>query len=272
MPGRYNTAASFDGGDMLTLEDESDFDITGQMVLGAWVKLSSFSTPWQAIVTKGGAWGLYRYGATNNITFRTEGLSSVDLAGGTVADGKWHYVQGVFNGGVKNLYIDGNFITSQVATGSIATNDQPVTVGGDAANAGRGWVGSLDDVVIYSGTGTTDVRDGRYAAQDNVVAPGTSVGTSVTVANNSDVWPAAVSYYGETDQNYSGYSQITPYGRLGVHQPARRVRPRRAEISQPGSPSCPSAKRSRLAAGSTRPAAAPTPSSASSGCKDRQPT
>jgi hypothetical protein len=33
------------------------------------------------------------------------------------------------------------------------------------------------------------------------------------VANNSDVWPAVVDYYGETDENFTGYGLILPHGR-----------------------------------------------------------
>jgi len=148
--GQYGNAAEFDGtDDALTLSNESFFDLQ-EMTLAVWVKVDTFSQPWQAIVTKGDtAWRLHRHRNTNTVSFGTNGLSNLSLVGTTnINDGQWHHLAAVYDGQKKYLYIDGILEADVEVTGSLDTNDDPVQIGANS-QYGRNFDGLIDEVLIY---------------------------------------------------------------------------------------------------------------------------
>ncbi len=156
-------ALDFDGtNDYVSLPYENDFDFTSAMTVAAWIKVDTFTTDWQAIVTKGdGSWRLQRFGSTNHIDFGTNGLSNGDLEGTTdVNDGNWHYIAGVFDGSTKYLYVDGKLDASASVTGTISTNNYPVEIGANSGAPGRNFDGLIDEVRIWNVARTqTELKD-----------------------------------------------------------------------------------------------------------------
>jgi hypothetical protein len=149
----------FDGNDdYVNLGEKSDFDITNQITVAAWIKVNQFNKDWQAIITKGdSAWRLQRNGSTDNLEFACSGLQVPDNIqwGGIfgemdVNDGQWHHVVGVFDGSQIYLYVDGRLDISSNASGNISVNDQPVYIGENAEISERFWNGLIDDVRIYN--------------------------------------------------------------------------------------------------------------------------
>ena len=58
-------ATYFDGTDYVDVPNESNYDITSNISVSAWIKVASFTKTSQAIVTKGdGSWRMARNGAT----------------------------------------------------------------------------------------------------------------------------------------------------------------------------------------------------------------
>jgi hypothetical protein len=155
VPSTGAVAAGFDGvNDYVAIPNESNYDLTGPMTVCCWIKVDVFDTAYQAIVTKGDtAWRIQRYANTNNIEFSCTGLSTntmvVSSAG--VNDGQWHHIAGVYTGSQLRIYIDGVLSSSVGATGSIATNANPVEIGRNNGASGREFDGSICNVVIYNG-------------------------------------------------------------------------------------------------------------------------
>jgi len=67
-----------------------------------------------------------------------------------ISDAKWHHVVATYDGTRMSLYIDGELLASESATGNISVNDEPVYIGADPEKPGREWNGLIDDVRIYS--------------------------------------------------------------------------------------------------------------------------
>jgi len=151
-------ALSFDGDDYVMVPNESDFDITNQITVAAWIKVNAFDKQWQAIVTKGdNSWRLSRNGQTNSVKFNCDGLQGQELgprpgvAGSIeVNDGRWHHVAGVYDGSKICLYMDGALHASAKASGSINTNNFDVYIGENAQRGERQWNGLIDDLVIFN--------------------------------------------------------------------------------------------------------------------------
>jgi parallel beta-helix repeat protein len=149
--GRFSGALQFDGiDDYVLIPNESEFDITYQITVSAWIKIAAFDRDWQAIVTKGdSAWRLHRFNDSNSLSFHCN--SFWGPAGSVnVNDGRWHHAVGVYDGARASLYIDGVLDNSVLASGPVWTNDYPVMIGDNAEEPGRYFNGLIDDARIYT--------------------------------------------------------------------------------------------------------------------------
>ncbi len=151
--GKVGGALKLDGdGDYVEVSDESDFDLTGQITVAAWIKAKEFDKERQAIVTKGGsAWRLHRNLKTDNIRFNiTYGYEPSVVGKINVNDGQWHHIAGAYDGAELCLYVDGELDSSKKTSKSIMTNNEPVCIGENSEQTGRYWNGLIDDVRIYN--------------------------------------------------------------------------------------------------------------------------
>jgi len=155
--GTIGGAFKFDGvDDYVQVDNKSNFDITNQITVAAWIKVNAFTKNFQAIVTKGdSAWRIQRYGNTNFIEFACTGLTHNqygNIWGATnVNNGQWHHVAGVYDGTKIHLYVDGNPDVTPISTsGSIRTNSHNVMIGENAEKTNRYWYGWIDDVRVYN--------------------------------------------------------------------------------------------------------------------------
>jgi len=151
-------ALAFDGdGDYVDIGKDPSFDITNQITVSAWIKVSAFDRDWQAIVAKGDrAWRLQRNWDKSTLEFACSGLVVPGTDWGQiygttdVNDGHWHHVAGVYDEEKLCLYVDGKLDASAEAPGNIRVNEEPVYIGGNSQMPNRFWNGLIDDVRIYS--------------------------------------------------------------------------------------------------------------------------
>jgi len=157
--GKIGGALEFDGdGDFVKIGDESDFDLTDQITISAWIKVNQFDKEWQAVIAKGdSAWRIQRNQSDDNLEFACTGLKIPsgapwgNLYGKrSVNDGQWHHIAAIYDGSKMYIIIDGNEDSSQPASGRINTNNEPVYIGENSENTGRCWNGLIDDVRVYN--------------------------------------------------------------------------------------------------------------------------
>ncbi len=156
--GIVGGALAFDGdGDYVDIGKDQSFDITNQITVSAWIKVSAFDGDWQTIVAKGDrAWRLQRNWGESTLEFACSGLVVPGTGWGQiygntdVNDGHWHHVAGVYDEEKIYLYIDGSLDASAEAPGNIRVNDEPVYIGENSQMTNRYWNGLIDDVRIYS--------------------------------------------------------------------------------------------------------------------------
>ena len=172
--GKIGGALMFGGkGTYINIGRDSDFDITDQITVSAWIKVNKFDQEWQAIIAKGdSAWRLQRNQNNDNLEFACTGLKipSGSPYGGlfgnkNVNDGKWHHVVGIYDGSKMYMIIDGDEDASQSASGRINTNSQPVYIGNNAERNARFWNGLIDDVRIYNYALTKEEVKALYPVQ-----------------------------------------------------------------------------------------------------------
>lgn len=131
---------------------ESDFDLNQLSVL-FWVKVDAFTQYFEALVTKGdSSWRVHRHESTSQVSFGTNDITAGDNdmpSNTAIDDGQWHHVAAVYDGSAKYLYIDGVLDNSEVASGTLGTNDFSVLIGDNAEVPGRYFGGAMDDVQVY---------------------------------------------------------------------------------------------------------------------------
>ena len=151
-------ALSFDGYFYVQIPNHTDFDLTTNITVAAWVSVDTFDQDWQTIFSRGDwSWRLHRRQNTDNATLGLTGLS-----GGNGANGysnirlpkRWvHLVATYTNGAGATLYVNGSIETNSAISGAISTSgSDPVTIGSQI-NAGtlrRQWKGQIDEVRLYS--------------------------------------------------------------------------------------------------------------------------
>jgi hypothetical protein len=114
--GVVGDAMAFDAGLDLLYTDPNDTTYFNScnysMTVACWVQTTTAQT-WNPFVARHGedgqGWQLRQGSVAGRPTFTTRGTGNDDGTRGdrTVADGKWHYVVGTFDGSAKKLYIDG---------------------------------------------------------------------------------------------------------------------------------------------------------------------
>lgn len=160
------------GNDYVSIANESNFDITNEITVAAWIMVNEFNKHWQAIVTKGdSAWRLARTSLDKTLAFHLTGITSdnngthmnLGVEGNReVEDGQWHHVVGVYDGSKVYLYVDGILDKSLDASGTIATNNYEVRIGENAEQTERYFDGLIDDVAIFDHAFTPEQVDQLY--------------------------------------------------------------------------------------------------------------
>jgi hypothetical protein len=154
--GRLGGALEFDGvGDYVDIGNDPIFNITGQITVACWIKVSQFTIGWQAIFTMGDdSWRLQRQTTTNTLCWACTGVTGTPgdwwLYGDVnINDGEWHHAAGVYDGSEYYLYVDGDLDASKDTSGTMSISSYPVLIGANAQQSGREFEGLIDDVRVY---------------------------------------------------------------------------------------------------------------------------
>lgn len=136
--GVRGKAASFDGTNYLSVADNADLSVTGDLTVGAWIN-SSDTTKSSAIIYKGTTWPNYSYslihdnGTTGEtgISFRLNNNAvQVYSDNNAIKANTWNYVVGVYDGSNLSLYLNGSLLSSVSYSTAIIDNNNELTMGG----------------------------------------------------------------------------------------------------------------------------------------------
>jgi len=144
---------SLQGDGYVGFDDEKILQITGPMTLSYW---------FMAEVEKEYANTIIDYGKARQISCSLRGNGKIfmvfeglnaswhGLVGGSLLDGKWHHVVGIYDGTEMFLYIDGQLDCSRLATGFMRPSTHPVCIGACSMTKKGRFTGLLDDMCIYN--------------------------------------------------------------------------------------------------------------------------
>ncbi|KPA15190.1 protein containing Laminin G, subdomain 2, partial [Candidatus Magnetomorum sp. HK-1] len=135
----------------IEIENESKFDLTGELTLEAWIKPEKNGVLKTIISKSDSAWSL-KINQNNKIEFITGGLSNQTTTSQAVLNmGQWYHIAAVWNGSEKIIYINGlEDAKSAFVSGQLAENNFNVYIGGDPSTSAREFSGIIDEVKIWN--------------------------------------------------------------------------------------------------------------------------
>jgi len=170
-------------GNYINIPDSSSLDVTGQLTVSAWVANEDQNqAAWETILAKGNtAYRLHTCGSagscpvgltTDAFVFAMNGPPGATDLGSDVnpAANVWHYIVGVFNGTMQQIYIDGQLNQQTARSGSISANSAALTIGANLEQGGRYWDGMIDEVRISNTARSSEWIKAEYNNQNS---PGT---------------------------------------------------------------------------------------------------
>ena len=127
----------------------SPLDITN-FTLEAWFNRNGLPTNQSRIINKNDTYAIY-FESSNSINCYTSDLSPTGLSYSYSTLNSWSHVACTLENGVKNLYINGQIVASTSVTGTVAINDNPLTIGNySSASDNYRFRGLIDQVKIYN--------------------------------------------------------------------------------------------------------------------------
>lgn len=169
--GNPDSAMQFPGtaDSHVAIEDTVELQITGEMTLAAWVIADAGmqgSNNGRIVAKQAGggsrSWSLNIENAALPATFHIaqDGNTVIAVEGSSLPTGEWVHIAGVYKPGeAVEVYVNGkldNTNTSGIPKEQFSDNGQSVLIGARNACGDCGWLGSIDDVVIYNRALTED--------------------------------------------------------------------------------------------------------------------
>jgi hypothetical protein len=167
--GMINGALSFDGVTAdVTVPYSGSLNPVSTITIAAWVNAVSWgNTP--RILEKGNddQYALFVNGS-GQLEFFLAGVTNGALVATPPSAGSWHHVAATYDGFWMNLYIDGQLVANQSASGALAITPEILVIGGSPSGSPSDlFDGVIDDVQIY-GSSLPAAQINQFYSTDTV--------------------------------------------------------------------------------------------------------
>ncbi len=179
---------------------KTDFQITGNLTVGAWVKTPSSTSINAGILAKGYYYSVPSYklmlwgaGTTAGFTFKinTSYGPYTKTVGSLPTGSMWYYVVGVYNSSTNkiNLYVNGVDQGSTDVGGTLNDIDAPFLIGRDYVDIGQYYSGTIDEPFVTAEALTADQIKRMYEVGKRAL---TGQGTNALNGSSNQVNAVAV--------------------------------------------------------------------------------
>ena len=150
--GIINGALTFDGiASQVTVSNAASLNPVRTITISAWINADNWFSA-SRILEKGNTGNQYGLFVNNSgqLVFFLAGVTGGTLLTTPPAAGAWHHVAGTYDGSLISIYIDGQLVAQQPASGGLAITTDPLAIG-DKPSGGvvTSFPGIIDDVRIY---------------------------------------------------------------------------------------------------------------------------
>ena len=158
-------ALYLDGLSGVDVNNSTNLNMAQQITIEAWVYPLTWDNPPFSngrIVQKGYSDNQYRLLKEGSaLVFDVYGVGALRIETAIPPTNRWSHVAGVYDGQKLKLYLDGQLVGEQAATGSMSTTNDPLVIGNKSIGGMDGFVGYFDNVRIWSvGRTKTQIQQG----------------------------------------------------------------------------------------------------------------
>lgn len=157
--GFLGKGIKLDGRGSVVIPHSPDLKAAGKsLTVSTWFQVSRWdhTRRFHTVVSKGvgNRFSLHRFCYDHNMMAWAGGIQEdlADVGGGVVNDGEWHHAVGVTRAGKESfLLVDGILVNSGgPETANLGDSGRPLMIGWNPEDGSRGWLGSIDEVGIFS--------------------------------------------------------------------------------------------------------------------------
>jgi hypothetical protein len=174
--GIISSGQQFDGGDRITVPQNTILEPTDSITVSLWVRRNGTQSPFAKPVWYGrntpSPYGPYGFEFANDtdyvMQFHIASQSAyISSRSGTIIinDGTWYYLTGVYNGSVALNYVNNNLTDSKPIPGPIGHYNTMGLAIGDKWETGQGFTGIVDELRISRFLRTPEWIDTEYNNQ-----------------------------------------------------------------------------------------------------------
>jgi len=152
--GKYGSALIFGKHTNRVVIPHSESLNLQKFTIQAWVKPTSFKTDWSTVVLKEQnnnlAYSLYTNGSRPYSHIFSNGGEREITSSRSLPTNTWSNIAVTYSGSQLKLYINGKLVSTTNYTGSIATSNLPLSIGGNQVWSNETFPGLIDEVRIYN--------------------------------------------------------------------------------------------------------------------------
>jgi hypothetical protein len=149
--GMFGPALYFGGEDEVAVPNSASLNPVQGITISAWVDADNWYN-YPRILEKGTSNNQYALfvNPSGQLSFAVYGVTNGTLVTAPPSAGAWHQIAVTYDGSLLSLYIDGQAITQQTASGQMPVSSDPLAIGfKPGANVLYNFQGVIDDVRIY---------------------------------------------------------------------------------------------------------------------------
>ncbi len=150
--GKIGSALHFDGNDWIQVANHASLNPTSQLTIMAWIKADNWNNNGR-ILQKGEGDNQYHICASNSggenvLWFHLSGIGGINYSP-LPSNGNWHQIVGTYNGSTIKLYINGQEVATEEASGELQTTTDDLRIGAKTNDPADFFHGVLDEIYIF---------------------------------------------------------------------------------------------------------------------------
>jgi 1,4-alpha-glucan branching enzyme len=156
--GMFGSAIHFSGQAQVAVSNSASLNPVNGITLSALVNPDNWSN-FPRILEKGSSSNQYSLfvNPSGQLAFALSGVANGTLVTTPPSVGNWHHVAGTYDGSLISLYVDGQIVTQQTASGQMPLTVDPLAIGfRPGGNLFNYFQGIIDDVRIYGSALTSN--------------------------------------------------------------------------------------------------------------------